>query len=123
VGAAVGDTEPRCGEDVHLGRRRCAPTARGKADYRVSDFVRLRAASTKATDQQDLGEIVVNRHYISHLLWRYDHTEVHFGNGDRTINVRESPAKILTMEPWRITAERSGPTVDTGPSRSDEALG
>jgi len=67
------------------------------ADDTLSDFVRLTASPTQATDQHDISEIVVNRQFISHLFRRSDHTEVHFGNGDRSINVRESPAEILSM--------------------------
>jgi len=63
----------------------------------MSGFVRLTAAATQATDQHDISEIVVNRHFISHLFRRSDYTEVHFANGDRGINVRESPAEILSM--------------------------
>jgi hypothetical protein len=74
----------------------------------------------EATDQQDLGEIVVNRHYVAHLLLRNDHTEIHFGNGDHTINVRESPSEILIMDSWAPTADRSGPSTFTGPSRFGE---
>jgi hypothetical protein len=79
-----------------------------KGALKVSDFVRLTASSVQATDQQDLSEIVVNRRYISHLLRWHNYTTVHFGNGDRAINVRESPAEILSRESWRLTAERSG---------------
>ncbi len=63
----------------------------------MSDFVRLTPSPTQATDQHDVSEIVVNRPFISHLFWRFDHTEVHFANGDRGINVRESPTDILSM--------------------------
>jgi len=63
----------------------------------MSDFVRLTASATQATDQHEISEIVVNRHFISHLFRRPDYTEVHFANGDRGINVRESPAEILSM--------------------------
>jgi hypothetical protein len=63
----------------------------------VNDVVRLIASPTQATDQHDITEIIVNRHFIAHMFWRSDHTEVHFANGDRGIRMRESPAEILSM--------------------------
>jgi hypothetical protein len=75
------------------------------------NFVRLTVSDVQSTDQHDVREIVVNRHYISHLIRRYEHTVVHFGNGDRPINVRESPAEILTMELWRLAQRRADQVV------------
>jgi hypothetical protein len=80
------------------------------------NFVRLTVSDVQSTDQHDVREIVVNRHYISHLIRRYEHTVVHFGNGDRPINVRESPAEILTMEFVEAGAETSRPS--SGPEGS-----
>ena len=78
----------------------------------MSDFVRLTPASTQATDQHDVREIVVNRQYISHLFQRHAYTEVHFGNGDDTTNVRESPTEILRMESWACGSRPQPPAAE-----------
>lgn len=54
----------------------------------------------QAEDQYDVREIVVDRQYISHLFEQHHYIEVHLGNSDNTINVRESPTEILRMESW-----------------------
>jgi hypothetical protein len=75
----------------------------------MSNFVRLTPSGTQATDRHDIRDLVVNRQYISHLVRRSDYTVVHFANGDRTVNVQESPTDILFMPTLRATAENDGP--------------
>ncbi len=73
----------------------------------MSDFVRLTLSDIQAMDDQDIRDIVVNRRYISHLVRRYDYTVIHFANGDRTVNVRESPTDILSIAPLRSASDTS----------------
>jgi len=71
----------------------------------MSDFVRLRVSAIQSIDEGEIDELVVNRQYISHLVRRRDYTVVHFANGNRTVNVCESPTDILLMAPCRPPTE------------------
>ena len=65
----------------------------------MTDFVRLKVSPTQSIYETEIDDLVVNREYISHLVRRDNYTEVHFANGNHTVNVEESPTDILSMAP------------------------